>query len=51
MMRRHLLTTALLILALLCYTLGAAAQGTALLVLGGVAELFFWIRLVRGRRR
>lgn len=50
-MQRHLLTTVLLILALLCYTLGATAHGTLLLVLGGVAELLFWIRLAGGRRK
>ena len=49
-MRRHLVTVAFLCLAIACYALGAVGPGIALMVLGGVAELVFWIRLLGGTR-
>jgi len=45
----HLVTTLFLVLALVFYMLGSVLPGTILLVLGGVAELVFWVRLVRGQ--
>lgn len=48
-MSRHLVTTLFLVIAMVLYILGAVLPGTILLVLGGVAELVFWVRLVRGR--
>ncbi|MEM6513529.1 MAG: hypothetical protein AAF660_10990 [Pseudomonadota bacterium] len=49
-MKRHALTIACLILALVCYGLGFAMPGNALIVAGVVLEAAFWIRLIRGDR-
>ena len=45
--RRHGITAGLLVLAIVCYAIGLAAPATALLIAGGVAELAFWVRLLR----
>ncbi len=47
MLRRHGLTLFFLALALVLYVLGAVLPATLLLVLGGIAELVFWVRLLR----
>jgi hypothetical protein len=50
--KRHLITTGFLVLAIACYAVGAAGPATALIVLGILAEGAFWSRLFgRGRRR
>lgn len=46
-MTHHLLTVALLAAALACYGLGLADGGAALLLLGAVCELGFWVRVLR----
>jgi len=48
-MKRHLVTFLFLLLAIVCYALGAAGPGTAMLVIGVIAEAIFWFRLSRGR--
>ncbi len=50
-MKRHLLTIACLLLALLFYVLGFSLPANALIVAGVVAEIVFWFRLVRGERQ
>ena len=49
-MRRHLVTIAFFVLAIVCYGLGAVGPGMLFLVLGGVAELVFWFRVFGNRR-
>ncbi|NNC97471.1 MAG: hypothetical protein HKN88_05305 [Gammaproteobacteria bacterium] len=46
-MSRHMITIAVLIIAILLYAFGFAMQATILIVLGCVAELIFWIRVIR----
>lgn len=50
-MSYHWVTAAIILAALGCYALGFALGGTVLLVVGGVLELWFWVRLLRGPRR
>jgi len=45
----HLITAGFLCLALLGYAAGFAASATLLVVLGMLAELAFWWRLLRRR--
>ena len=49
-MKYHLLTAALLMLALALYAIGATAGSTFVLLLGGTLELVFWVRLLRRPR-
>jgi hypothetical protein len=49
-MKRHTVTFIFLLLALALYAVGAAVPATALLVLGGVAELMFWSRLFSSKK-
>jgi hypothetical protein len=49
-MKYHLLTTALLILALALYAVGATAGSTFVLALGAAAEVLFWVRVLRRPR-
>ena len=44
-MKKHAVTFAFLLLAILFYGLGAAGPGTIFLILGVLAELTFWFRL------
>lgn len=45
-MNRHLVTVALLIVALALYALGITGWGLAFFVAGAVVELLFWVRVV-----
>lgn len=47
---RHLITIGCLLAALGLYCAGAKST-SALVLLGGVFEIAFWVRLVRGRGR
>jgi len=47
-MKYHLITAALLLVALAFYTLGYSTLGGVAFVVGGVFELWFWVRLFRG---
>ena len=47
-MKQHLLTAALLGLALALYGAGLSGGGDALLLLGGACELLFWVRVSPG---
>ncbi|MGI9204525.1 MAG: hypothetical protein ACR2Q3_10970 [Woeseiaceae bacterium] len=46
-MTRHLITVLLLIVAVIFYSIGAAGPGIVFLLLGGIAELGFWLRLFK----
>lgn len=50
-MKRHLVTFLFLILAIVFYALGAAGPGTALLILGVLAEATFWFRIWGGSKK
>jgi len=49
-MKYHLLTAALLMLALTLYAVGATAGSTFVLLLGATLEVVFWVRLLRRPR-
>ena len=49
-MKRHLVTALFLVLAVACFAIGAVGPGTGLLFIGALAELTFWVRIVRGRK-
>lgn len=50
-MKRHIVTVLFLVLAITCYSAGAAGPGSVLLLLAGVvAEGTFWYRIFGGRR-
>ena len=49
-LKRHIITIALLFLAIAFYVAGAARPGMIFLVLGVLAEITFWFR-VFGKRR
>lgn len=44
-MKRHAISILLFIVAIACYAVGAAGPGIAFFVLGGIAELTFWVRI------
>jgi hypothetical protein len=44
-MKRHLVTFLFLVLAIALYAAGAAGPATFLLILGGIAEAMFWLRV------
>ncbi len=46
-MKHDLITALFLVIAVMFYSIGAAGPGIAFLLLGGVAELGFWLRLFR----
>lgn len=50
-MKRHIITAAFLVLAIILYSLGAAGPATGLLVLGVLAEGTFWFRLFGNRKK
>lgn len=49
--KRYSITFLLLALAITLYVVGAVFAATALLVLGMVAEMAFWVRLFGRKRR
>jgi hypothetical protein len=48
-MKRHIVTSAFLVIAIFFYAVGGTRQGTIFLLLGVLAEATFWVRLF-GRR-
>ena len=44
-MKRHSITAAILLAALVLYGLGMTSLGIAAFIAGGIFELWFWIRL------
>jgi hypothetical protein len=44
-MKRHFITVAILLVALVFYGLGYSSLGGITFVIGGVFELWFWVRL------
>jgi hypothetical protein len=48
-MKRHLLTAAILLMAVAMYAWGMGGGGFVLFVAGGAFELWFWVRALRGR--
>ena len=46
-MKRHFLTTAILIAALALYAAGMTIGGSALFLMGAACELWFWFRMLR----
>jgi len=49
-MKYHLLTTALLILALALYAVGATAGSSFVFLVGAAVEVLFWVRVLRRPR-
>ena len=49
-MKRHLITALFLVIAIVFYSIGAAGPGMVFLVLGGVAEFTFWLRIFKKDR-
>ena len=50
-MSPHIITLLFLLLALVLYYVGMSLPATIFLVLGGIAEIVFWVRLFRGDNR
>ncbi len=51
-MKRHLITVALLLVAVAFYLVGLAGFGALAFTVGAVFELWFWVRvLIRRNRR
>ena len=50
-MNPRLITLLFLLLALVLYYVGMSLPATIFLVLGGIAEMVFWVRLFRGDSR
>jgi hypothetical protein len=46
-MKRHLITLALLVAAVICYAASWKTGAIVLFAIGGVFELAFWSRLIR----
>jgi len=46
-MKRHLITLALLVAAVICYAASWNTGAIALFAIGGVFEFAFWSRLIR----
>jgi hypothetical protein len=44
-MKRHFITVAILLVALVFYMLGYSSLGGTAIVIGGAFELWFWVRL------
>ena len=49
-MKQHLLTAALLLAALVFYSVGVSSGGSLLLAAGAACELWFWVRVLRRGR-
>ncbi|WP_394754498.1 hypothetical protein [Crenothrix sp.] len=45
-MQHHLITAAILGVAVILYGVGLSGLGTAAFIVGGVFELWFWVRLI-----
>jgi hypothetical protein len=45
LMKYHLLTAILLLIALMCYVLGYSGAGWIAIAAGAFFELWFWVRL------
>ena len=50
-MNRHLVTILFLVAAVALYVVGLIFPATVLVLLGGIAEMTFWVRLFRGGKR
>lgn len=50
-MRHWLLTIIILLLAILCYFVGAIHLGTGFIMAGVALELWFWWRLLRSPKK
>jgi len=50
-MNQHLITLLFLLLALALYFAGMALPAMIFLLLGGLAEMVFWVRVFRGSNR
>ena len=50
-MSRYLVTFSFLALAVVLYIIGFETSAIGLIVLGGIAELVFWVRAFRQLRR
>jgi len=50
-MNRHLVTILFLVAAVALYAIGLIFPATVLVLLGGIAEMTFWVRLFRGGKR
>ena len=48
-MHNHLVTVVILIVALVLYWAGYSGAGNIAFIAGGVFELWFWVRLLRGK--
>lgn len=46
----HLITIGFLAIAIACYAIGMVLPAVLFLVIGGAAELTFWVRVLRRRR-
>jgi hypothetical protein len=49
-MTYHLLTVAMLLVALALYAVGMHEGGSLVFLMGAALELWFWVRVMRGRR-
>lgn len=49
-MQHHTITILILLAATVCYTLSFVIGAYALFTVGAMLELWFWVRLVRGKR-
>ena len=49
-MNHHVVTAALLVTALVLYVLGMRSGSAVVFLVGAACELWFWVRLIRGRR-
>ncbi|MGR8981273.1 MAG: hypothetical protein ACU84H_14430 [Gammaproteobacteria bacterium] len=45
-MKYHFITALLLLVALAFYTVGYSSLGLIAFVIGGILELWFWVRLI-----
>ena len=45
-LKRHLVTAAILLVAIALYAMGFSGLGAAAFIAGAVFELWFWIRLI-----
>jgi hypothetical protein len=48
-MKRHLITVAILLVALALYALGFSGLGVAAFIAGAAFELWFWVRIITRR--